>query len=220
MAAPPLDRRVDKLSLRDFTDNIIKIKVGPDGKDFAVHEKLLRSGSEFFDIALKQRWKEGQEGTVHLPMDRADLFARFAEWLYSGRVVCKDGLNFGLDVLGELYVLGETLLAPAFQNQIIDAIVSTQRMHNKFAGIGEIGTIYNGTPVGSPARKLMVEYYARYAAGTWFLPQNAKDAAHPEFLFDLVVALADKRPAAPYRMDDPLARGLPTPYYKSTSRQA
>lgn len=110
----------------------IIIRVGQHKKNFFIHEKVLRASSAFFDNALKEVWKEGQEAAVDLPDTRPYDFEIWAKFLYTGRVYMgKDEaiINKREEMFEELwtwrnlYALGGFLQDNDFQYALIDTMV-------------------------------------------------------------------------------------------------
>jgi hypothetical protein len=68
----------------------IVVRVGHAKQEFFVHEKLLRASSEFFDMALKKEWKEGQEAAVDSSDAKPEYFRVWVKFLYIGRVYMRE----------------------------------------------------------------------------------------------------------------------------------
>jgi hypothetical protein len=68
----------------------IVVRVGHAKQEFFVHEKLLRASSEFFDMALKKEWKEGQEAAVDSSDAKPEYFRVWVKCLYIGRVYMRE----------------------------------------------------------------------------------------------------------------------------------
>lgn len=62
---------------------MVTVIVGPAEKSYAVHEKLLRSASNYFEAALSRDWKEANEKTVKLDDVDPYFFEVFLAWLYN-----------------------------------------------------------------------------------------------------------------------------------------
>lgn len=64
---------------------MIRIFVGKDhetAQPFVVPKAMLCRASEYFEKALQQGFKEGEERTLHFPDDRLDSWHAFLYWLY------------------------------------------------------------------------------------------------------------------------------------------
>lgn len=177
---------------------VVPVSVGPEPKTFYIHESLLAQ-APFFQAALDKEWREGQQRFVSLPDDDPDVFYRYTQWLYRGKIASRTRDNqTNHSLLASLYVLAEKLLHREFQNRAIDAIVEATRAFKKedgsvgrvFPGAKSIDIIYRGTLAGSAARRLMVDMYVGHAPKEFF---DASDFNH-DFLMDFAKAMADTRP--------------------------
>jgi hypothetical protein len=61
---------------------VVTIAIGPEKKEFKIHEDLICHHSEYFRTAYNGRWKEADEG-VALAEVEVDAFKLFAHWLYA-----------------------------------------------------------------------------------------------------------------------------------------
>ncbi|KAK5134964.1 hypothetical protein LTR08_005916 [Meristemomyces frigidus] len=190
-------------------------------QSFYVHEAVLRQSSSFFNTALNKEWKEGQEHAVELPDYDACVFEQYVQWLYTARIACmpanNEQSNYGFGRLTRLYVLGEKLMDPALQTDIINALVLARRS-DAIPINRNVNTIYEGTPVGSPARKLMVDMHVLRQGKN----QLKLIAPHPDFLLDLVTSLLHKRTLSDeVRLEfAELDTGVPASYYPKAIAKA
>ncbi|KAK5685854.1 hypothetical protein LTS10_001967 [Elasticomyces elasticus] len=102
------------------------------------------------------------------------------------------------NVLAQLYCFGERVQNERFKNAVIDALVAKtedtvyEDHGHKLAEFWKavrpsvVQDIYEGTPPGSPARKLMVSIYAGDQSSCWIV-----DGLHYDFLLDLSRKLCD-----------------------------
>ncbi|KAK5678244.1 hypothetical protein LTS10_009414 [Elasticomyces elasticus] len=184
------------------TGDIVEVILGPEQRKFYVHDKLLCSQSKFFEAALKKEWIKGQARIVELPEDGALLFERYVQWLYGGRLaVKKPNGQTDYDMLAGLYVFGEKIVDQIFQDKVIDALVAATRnkvhpRQDRLAALFPYGDtvdrIYNGTPRGSPARRLMVDMHAIRGKASWLNSENLERNNH-EFIVDLALAMYEQR---------------------------
>ncbi|KAK4547289.1 hypothetical protein LTR36_000944 [Oleoguttula mirabilis] len=169
---------------------VVEVIVGEDKRIFLVHKNLLRNNSAFFDAALKEEWKEGQQRKVTLEDEESELFYRYVQWLYTGRISCKTSTVAGCEVLVKLYVLGEKLLAPTLRDAAINGIVSAART-GKIPVEKNVDYIYQGTLAGSPARQLMFDLHLKL--GKPGLISKSVESTNHEFLRDLTTELLRMR---------------------------
>ncbi|KAG7005097.1 hypothetical protein G7Y79_00021g049640 [Physcia stellaris] len=98
---------------------LVKIVVGgltePE-RIFHVHEGLLVLRSDYFKSALHKHWASGVEKEVHLPEESAQAFSAFARWIYNDLDLVPDDYLHAV----KAYVLGEKILAPAFQDALVN----------------------------------------------------------------------------------------------------
>lgn len=95
-----------------------------------------RKSPAFFDKASSGTWKEATEGTVEMPLDEAEIFEIYAQWLYTGMFPSPlEGRNKDHTILLKLakaWVFSNKFLDSSFQNTIIDA-VNERRVWEKLA---------------------------------------------------------------------------------------
>jgi hypothetical protein len=169
-------------------------------------------------------WTEGAEGIVKLPEDDAEVFTNYLHLVYLEsipiRVKVKGAIALSrteLDhaveravdneytALSKLYVFCEKLGDPHGKALVITAFVQAtldKREDGEIQcpGPGAINIVYGGTMQGDPLRKFCVNLYALVACTHWFA--NIKAYDHDlHFIFDVMVAMADRRKAEP---DDPI----------------
>jgi hypothetical protein len=105
--------------------------------------------------------------------------------------------------LARAYVLGEKLIDAKFKNAIIDTFVAVGAK-TRYNPIGEcVDILYEGTPEGSPARKMVVDACRRYAHGSlnWM---EGFEKCPKVFLIDAVMELVKRKPSSDQNwLDDP-----------------
>jgi hypothetical protein len=175
--------------------------VGVDQHAFYVPEKPLRQYSTFFDTALKKEWQEGKTKEVYMPEDDHDVFNIYLHWLLLGTFPCKDPDTAsdpkGFIMLAKIYCLAEKLIDPRCQNAVLDTMVLCHQKERWCPAQTTATTIYEGTPRGSPARKLLVDMHLLRGRKDFLFDEPAHN--NHEFLYDLAVAFlnqksGDKRP--------------------------
>ena len=179
------------------TGATIEVKVGPVEAPavFYVHQKLVcnssgyfRNISKSFDSALSNMW------VVTLPNVEAKTFRAYLHWLYTGNV---DPISmekgYTLDLARD-YVLGEKIIDPEFQNVSLDRIIQCRETRKECPGHRAVSVIYEGTPKGSPARRLMVDFHSYDAYDAWLDMGLLSRIVSAEFKDDLIAALITRRP--------------------------
>jgi len=106
---------------------------------------------------------------VSLPEDDATTFRSYVQWLYTRRIVYYEEWYYM--AFAKMYTLGEKLLDRDFQDRVLDAIVAEVRELKQNASghvvrempvKSAVDVIYQGTPAGSPGRRLMVGLHLRH----------------------------------------------------------
>ncbi|KAF2444403.1 hypothetical protein P171DRAFT_444593 [Karstenula rhodostoma CBS 690.94] len=206
----PTDPRISQAKAKDFGGPMIRVIFAPKGDDpisvgqvgkaqgeeLWVPLNLLRSSSQFLKAATKPEWDDLCEvkRTITLSSDPM-LFKAYVHWLYMGTIPRPDDNapdHKDYPFLAKLYVLGEELLDAIFKNRTIDAIIAVY-IKSKLWPIGEtIRIIYEGTPEGSPARRLMADGFARIAYDHPSWMKEFKNCSH-DFLVDVSRAMVSVR---------------------------
>ena len=199
MADPGTTMATPTFSLRE--DELITLFVGPEEHKLVVHESCITRNSDFFKAAMKKEWTEGQTRSIQLPEETCvETFVYYLNFAYHGKlpteeIVTKAKTGFidkPFDVLGNIYVLGERMLDRVIQNAVISEILRLVKIKSKDSGVCHnpgprmITTVYDGTSVGSPLRRLLIDLYVTKGSGTWDCSK------HSEFLTDLWKALMEK----------------------------
>lgn len=173
-------------------DDMVELLVGLGEVEIHAHGAYLSRHSEFFGAALKEEWIEGQTRSVKLPREQPETVAQYLDFIYGGdlptksiRTIRRRGRAY--NVLAELYALGERLLDSNVRNAIIAEFVRLTTYNkdgklNYFPNNNAVRTIYHCTTAASPARRLMVDFYAS-GDPTW-----VTDKAHSAFARDLARA--------------------------------
>lgn len=187
--------------MTSFTSSTIEVLVGKDSsaRKFVVHEALIVKKSEFFKRAVKKAWNEGGTRPITMPEDDPSVFNLYFDMSYSGIVATKTSASPDPDEwsrLTRLYILSEKLQNVWAKNRVVSAMhfylndVIAQRL--VFFGFDSIAELYDGTPSGSPARKLIVDFYIHMN------DQNAMNAGRDvlpiDFVFDIACLVMAKAP--------------------------
>jgi len=190
---------------------------------FSVHENLICAASDFFKKATSREWKESKERSIKLEHD-AEVFQIYLHWLYRHTLplrVDEPGLSGNTEYvqLANAYVLGDFLQDTHFKDAVIDAIIdktSSKASDGQFwYPVGAvIRCIYDNTLESSTARQLLVDLYANHGHGSWLCDWATQEDLPKEFLFDVTVAVLDRRPKPPR-----IAQANPCQYHGHTPEQ-
>jgi hypothetical protein len=168
---------------------------------FHVHQNVLVSSSQFFQNAMKPVWRTEPLKPVDLSDVDPQIYKVYSQWLYTKQMTSK----LSHHSLAKLYVLGERIMDRAFQKTVVLAMI--KRFNNQFQpGMLSIRTIYAGTPAGSAARRLMVNFCAFYSVPS-SKRVNLLDASKDgEFMVDFIAVLVKYRgtPTVPQLWKDEL----------------
>nr|POE98803.1 hypothetical protein CFP56_75354 [Quercus suber] len=193
----------DKLT--SFDTEIITLSVGDaaDPSKFYAHRSVLTQSSKFFQAALGQDWVENQNKCVTLPEDNFDSVKLYLNFMYTGHIPYKRGVNHTdaenysaacvaeLESLAYLYVFGEKYQDSKLKDAVIDAMVDMSQRGN---GSGDgwhatgnaIDIIYRGTMQGSPMRRLLIQQHLQIGHRSWLQPNTTNNA---DFLLDISATL-------------------------------
>jgi hypothetical protein len=165
------------------TDNLVTLDVGPSHHKIIVHKHSITRTSQFFAAALKKDWTEGQTRTLDLPEEIPEHMEYYCEYLYSDELPTKgfthkkdgDNMEAGFELLANLYVFGERRMDTKLRNAVAHEMLRIQSLPlANPPGFGAriapcvpcvpcvpstatVNIIYQSTPEGSPARRLMVD---------------------------------------------------------------
>jgi hypothetical protein len=157
---------------------------------------------------MNGNWAERDERLVKLPEDDPEIFATYINFVYTNTVATSgaedpkthDALAAELITLSHLYVLSEKLCDTAAKNATIEATLAAAEEKDtdgktSIHGWRSIRTMYEGTPKGSPGRRLIVDLWTNFSFKDDFLERNEVQL-HRDFIFDVMLALGKERQAA------------------------
>jgi hypothetical protein len=157
-----------------------------------VHTTVLTRSSQLLKNVMKPEWRTDATKPIDMSGMEPTIFEAYCGWLYTGKIVHHEKGKRHV-FLSELYILGERLMDTAFQDVIIAAIIRFSIGSNIFPGNSAIQTIYTGTPASSPARRLLVDFWAFNAVPTYDGLENLTKETCLDFVNDLVRELIVKR---------------------------
>ncbi|PSK54780.1 Transcription elongation factor S-II [Elsinoe australis] len=185
-----LDRTLDEKTA-DF-----QVNVKVNGEKFVMSAKLLSEHSAFFEHHLADFWKTGKaRETIIIHNEEPAVFELFSDWLsfgdiFTGTERSLDKLSYS--VLFKAFVLGLTLRAQVFRNDVMDIITAKfDAGHMPEAILPEIA--YNGTPPSSPLRRILVDVYAYRGGPAFVTAPTTQNHISSQFLTDLTCALYNLR---------------------------
>jgi hypothetical protein len=176
---------------------MLTLTVGPDLHSYIVHEELLCEHAPFFQVAVKEEWKEGKDRTIPLPEDDPDVVSLYLHWIYASRILSRkptnEGSNGEIRLLVDAFVFGEKIQDGRFKDAVIDAAIKSTTSPDKegntwFPGVTATNRAYKGTPPGSPLRRLIVDFWALNGQEHW-----DRKGLNADFLTDLTGELLARR---------------------------
>ncbi|EMD96675.1 hypothetical protein COCC4DRAFT_141917 [Bipolaris maydis ATCC 48331] len=137
------------------------VPISIQGGQIHVHREVLTSTSDFLKNAMKPEWRADKNRPIDLSEENPKAVEIYCQWLYSGKIACCDNSLSTCTSICQLYVLGEKLMDQTFKNTVLDFIVKGLDGDFGFRLTADgIKIIYEGTPKGSPARRLVVDICA------------------------------------------------------------
>lgn len=178
----------------------MKLEVGTDKTTVTSHEDNLRQTSPFFRAALDKQWKENTSGEIKLPEDETDVVTAYVDWLYSKTVseaICRDNcegeLQPDFNFLISLYVFAEKVQDDRFADAALCQMLEQMDLGKKeawYPGQPALARAYEGTPDGSPLRRLLACVWAKYLSPSWF---GLGEVYPMEFMVDLAKQFSEFR---------------------------
>ncbi|KAF2242156.1 hypothetical protein BU26DRAFT_397428, partial [Trematosphaeria pertusa] len=146
----------------------------------------------FLQVAVKMEWMGEEPRPVDLSDEEPTVFKAYLQWLYTKQVPLEtytharsDGQDeeaINDELLAQCYVLGEKLMDSKFQNAVLEVFINNER---HWPSNRAICILYKGTGSSSPARKLMVDFWAWQAEPDWVRLDNL--IKNREFVADYYV---------------------------------
>jgi hypothetical protein len=159
---------------------VTTLVAGPDEREICVHQDLLCARSPYFVAAAKEDWKEGQERRVPLLHDKYAAVGLYVQWIYGGKIFSrpsKGDVDYSpthgeIPDLVDAFVFGEKIQDGDFKDAVIDSVTASINVPDKdgkcWYPVGPVvDRAYEGTPEGSPLRRLMVDIHLHHGRRQW-----------------------------------------------------
>ncbi|KAL2132832.1 hypothetical protein VTI74DRAFT_3264 [Chaetomium olivicolor] len=185
-----------------FNDRIVFIWVGPEAREFTVHEQLLCSHSNFFHRHFFAPVEEGKvrPNAMKLLDDNPKYFDLFVRWLYGTALSPLGRTSFRFDPPGDrnnvsvrdylgVYVLGGKLGIPALRNAVIDVLYAyygEASDDHESPNLHDVKYIFENTAEDAPMRRLLIAH-----ALFFFFSKNRRNAPLPQDWVDVLSRHAD-----------------------------
>lgn len=164
---------------------------------------LITRGSDYFAAALKnERWIEGQQRIIKLPEEDPKAVQHYFDFVHGQGLPSKaiktvrqlEDSSCYYDI-AHLYVFAEYVGNTPVGNAILEEYLRLALLDDEDFGVylpGEEPTsiIYEGTPATSPVRRLLVNL----AVQGFSAEKLSTEGQHPEFMSEVIRALARWRP--------------------------
>jgi hypothetical protein len=182
-------------------EDTVTLIIGPEKRELLAHGNFIARHSELFQAALKKEWQEGKTRTITMPEDDHETMTRYLSFVYGKKLptthlsesVRHDLIGPGQRSLADLYVLGTRLLDKSMKNAALGEVVRLSVI--TCPGSETVNTIYSGTCEGNPARRLMVNLYAKHACTEWLAPEFSQT-----FLLELAQKLLSECKAGGFQL--------------------
>jgi hypothetical protein len=180
-----------------FSGKVFKLLVANEKTTLQVHEKVLSSSSEFFKRAVKAEWAESRPDPDSIDMSEHSLedVKLYLHWLYERTLpLAHDAHGIGTyRTLTNAYVFGEKVVDVQYKNCVLLSLIAAMKQIGSYPEYMAINTIYEKTPVGSPARRLMRDIYASRADGKGAKWQSQFNHLNQEVLVDIITEMSKVR---------------------------
>lgn len=202
-----------------LSSRIITLKAGPHPSTttLKIHHSVLVRSSEYFKRVLKHEWASLRDDpdTIDMgPTHTAGDVKTYCNWLYSGKIPTRDFDDQGraksdyifIDLVSpphpflhsELipqataYTFGEHIIDLSYKRSVLSTLAGVQISAPDYPCAEAFAIIYDGTPEGSPARRMLVDMYA-YGAVDSKCWSSAFEALPREALVDVLRAMVRVR---------------------------
>ncbi|EMD00177.1 hypothetical protein BAUCODRAFT_21826 [Baudoinia panamericana UAMH 10762] len=173
--ATPSDPRLPMRRRFDARQELVIVEVGDTSEKFTVHHPVLCKSSRFLEAKLKPQWSPHNANDckaclILLPEQDPEAFNLYVNWLYMAGLPLADPSNDDDEAhyedwlqLAAAYVLGEALIDPLFQHDVLDAMRAKllsrkgETIHIVVADM--VWLICDGTLEDSPARRFLVDVF-------------------------------------------------------------
>ncbi|KAJ4291020.1 hypothetical protein N0V90_010216 [Kalmusia sp. IMI 367209] len=229
----PESRKVDSEAIPAFRDKLTILVKDDQGEGEVVplqvdREKALSGNSEYISATLMSEFISDWKSALPKPIDLTDedpsLIKHYLKWMKirkidtqdrprwasaeeKSRSDYKEEMTLDTEHLAHCYGLGERLEDAKYRNAILHVIRDYALKEKLFPSDFSVAAIYKGTKKGSPARKMMVDFWAYTGSATWLESDSIRDSICSEFLEDLVPALLRVR-ARPEENERPWVKNI------------
>lgn len=162
---------------------------------FGIHRGLLCRASRVFRewLAFSETSEEGLVSQIMvLKHERPDIFCRFKDWLYSGKIISESETCEGLawsDLIA-VYTLAGRMEAPRLQNSCVDTTIKKGKEGGFFPAPKDVNTLWEAPERVLKLQRLLLDMFATDCN----LGQAMTNRSyHPNFVRGLVQTLYDMK---------------------------
>lgn len=159
---------------------------------------MLRKTSKFFDKALSEQWREGNEREVQLPEMKPQAFNIYLNWALTGKLFLEDEEEVRMSDnqiftnIADSFISGDMLLDSEFKDVVTDAAASLFASLRSGAGRWLLGHrlrqfLYDNTPSSNATLRRMLIRQLSMASN---LAELVSENEPPALLYELSVELA------------------------------
>jgi hypothetical protein len=203
-----------------LSSKIITLEAGqpPSTTTIKIHQAVLVRSSEYFKRVLKHEWASlrSDPDTIDMgPTHTASDVKTYCNWLYSGTIPTRDfddedGAKSDyifIDLASpphpflhpeltpqqaSAYAFGEQIMDQSYKRCVLETLAGVQIGAPDYPCAEAFVIVYDGTPEGSPARRMLVDMYA-YGAVDSKCWGSAFEALPREALVDVLRAMVKVR---------------------------
>ena len=137
------------------------VPISIQGGQIHVHTEVLISTSDFLKNVMKLEWRADKNCPIDFSKEDPKVVETYCRWLYSGKISCCENPWTTSKITCQLFILGEKLVDQTFKNAVLDFMIENFSSKPKvLPNDKSVKIIYDGTPKGSPARRLVVDIWA------------------------------------------------------------
>jgi hypothetical protein len=170
------------LSPRDSIIKLVVPRYSGETETLNVHQGVLCKHAGFFRRMMKPEWTRMRDSPniIELPDETVNTVSDYVKWLYAGVMPLKLYDADDMDdkdkrgqvaeeaekifvMLAEAYVFGEKIIDVRYKNAVVRAVAAAKNSSKWNMGPESVRIVYDGTPPGSPLRRMIAESLARLA---------------------------------------------------------
>ncbi|KAJ4285972.1 hypothetical protein N0V90_013538 [Kalmusia sp. IMI 367209] len=171
----------DQLKIADVaTSPMVAVMIGREATTFSVHEKLLRSESDYFKASLRNDWVEGKNEMIILDDVKPKTFRVFVNWLYHREIMLdRDSRVNQTWTLIDVYILAERLRAEglrcAVHNEVCDFLWEDSLDRSDYCAI--VRFAFDNIKADRVILEFLVDLWCGYPHYTTYMEVDADSVA-------------------------------------------